>query len=117
MRAGGGTSKGCTLHELEPCALLAWAELSLPAPPGPQHTDYLGTSDSLCPLYAYFTSILSCNRGSLDQLENRDLLAPRYVHLSSRESGHPIPAPWGHGVKWLVWGSPGRAVWPAGLSG
>lgn len=62
---------------MEPCALLACPELSLPAPPGPQHTDHLGTSDSLYLLYAYFTLILSCNRGSLEHLEIRDLLAPR----------------------------------------
>lgn len=35
-------------------------------------------------LYPHFTPILSRNRGSLERLENRDQLAPRYVHVSPR---------------------------------
>lgn len=65
------------------------------------------------PALPHFTPILSCNRESLEQLENRDQLAPRYVHVSPRVTQHNIAPPWGHRVKQLA---PkvfrGRACWP-----
>ena len=49
--------KGWTLHDLEPCTLLAWAELSLPAPPGTQHRpsgDIRISVATLCPFHFNF---------------------------------------------------------------
>lgn len=53
-------------------------------------------------LYPHFTPILSCNRESLEQLENRDQLAPRYVHVSPTVTQHSIAPPWGHRVTQLA---------------